>query len=210
MALSEKQKQKKLAKKKQKRKVHAKKINPIKLSMDKAISYAKFSIHECLIPTNLFETGLGTVIVTRRTLEGDIAICAFIVDVFCLGVKNALFKVVSEYEYERTLKPQIIESNNDVEFENIHQTCARKLIEGAVNYANNLGFNSHPDYKNAKNIFGDIDSNVCPIKYIYGKEGKPYYMRGPNESLNDAKIIIDNLSKKCGEGGFDYVVMMDD
>ena len=210
MALSEKQKQKKLAKKKQKRKVHVKALNPNQLSMDKAIRCAKFPIHECLIPSNLFETGLGTVIVTRRTLEGDIAICAFIVDVFCLGVKNALFKVVSENEYEHTLKPQIIESNNGIEFEKIHQTCARKLIEGAVKYANNLGFNSHPDYKNAKNIFGDIDSNVCPVKYVYGKEGKPYYMRGPHESMNDAKNIIEKLGKKCGEGGFDYVVIMDE
>jgi hypothetical protein len=210
MALSEKQKQKKLAKKKQKRKVHLKALNPNQLSTDKAISYAKFPIHECLIPSNLFESGLGTAIVTRRTLEGDIAICAFIVDVFCLGVKNALFKVVSENEYEHTLKPQIIESNNGIEFEKIHQTCARKLIEGAVQYANDLGFNSHPDYKNTKNIFGDIDSNVCPVKYVYGKEGKPYYMKGPNESIDDSKKIIDKLSKKCGEDGFEYVVMIDE
>ena len=210
MALSEKQKQKKLAKKKQKRKVHTKGLNQNLAPMDKAKSYAKYPIHECLIPSNLFESGLGTAIVTRRTLEGDIAICAFIVDVFCLGVKNALFKVVSENEYEHTLKPQIIESNNGIEFERIHQTCARKLIEGAVQYANDLGFNSHPDYKNTKNIFGDIDSNVCPVKYVYGKEGKPYYMRGPNESMNDAKKIIDELSKKCGEDGFDYVVIMDE
>ena len=210
MALSEKQKQKKLAKKKQQRKVHTKALNQNRVPMDQAKSYVKFPIHECLIPSNLFESGLGTAIVTRRTLEGDIAISAFIVDVFCLGVKNALFKVVSEKEYEHTLKPQIIESNNGIEFEKIHQACARKLIEGAVQYANNLGFKSHPDYKNTKNIFGDIDSNGCPVKYVYGKEGKPYYMRGPNESMNDAKKIIDKLSKKCGEDGFEYVVMIDE
>ena len=210
MAFSEKQKQKKLTKKKQKRKAHTKGLNQNLAAMDKAKSYSKYPIHECLIPSNLFESGLGTAIVTRRTLEGDIAICAFIVDVFCLGVKNALFKVVSENEYEHSLKPQIIESNNGIEFEKIHQTCARKLIEGAVQYANNLGFNSHPDYKNTKNIFGDIDSSACPVKFVYGKEGKPYYMRGPNESMNDSKKIIDKLSKKCGEDGFDYVVIMDE
>jgi hypothetical protein len=46
------------------------------------------------------------------------------------------------------------------------------------------------------------------VKYVYGKEGKPYYMRGPHESMNDAKNIIEKLGKKCGELGFDYVVMI--
>ena len=207
MALSEKQKQKKLAKKKQKRKAQVKAINPIQPAMDKAIKYAEFPIHECLIPSNLFETGLGNVILTRRISGGDIAVSAFIVDVFCLGVKDTLFKVASEYEYEATLKPRLV---SGIEFVKIHQTCARKLVEGAVQYAENLGFNSHPDYKNTKNIFGDIDSNACSVKYVYGKDGKPFYMRGPHESMNDVKNIIDKLSKKCGEGGFDYMAMMDE
>jgi hypothetical protein len=33
------------------------------------------------------------------------------------------------------------------------------------------------------------------VKYVYGKEGKPYYMRGPHESMNDAKNIIEKLGK---------------
>ena len=204
MALSEKQKQKKLAKKKQKRKVRAKSPNPILLPMEKTANYAKFPIHECLLPDNLFETGLGNVIVTRRTFGGDFAVSAFIVDVFCLGVKNTLFKVVSEYDYEHTMKPRLMESHSG-EFEKIHPACARKLIEGAVEYAKNLGFSSHPDYNNTQHFFGDIDSSVCPVKYVYGKGGKPYYMRGPNESMNESQKIIDTLRKKCGEDGFDFL-----
>ncbi len=210
MALSEKQKQKKLAKKKQKRKIHARDNVSNRLQMDKARSYAHFPIHECLIPSNLFELGLGSVLVTRRTPEGDIAVSAFIVDVFCLGIKNTLFKVVSEYEYEHTMKPQITESHSGSEFEIIHQTCARKLIDGAVMYAKELGFESHPDYKNTKHIFGDIDLSFCPVKYIYGKNGKPFYIRGPHETVSEAKKIINKLTRKCGEGGFDYMVMMDE
>ena len=208
MALSEKKKQKKLAKKKQKRKIRVKENVSNQLQMDKARNYAQFPIHECLMPSNLFESGLGNVLVTRRTPEGDIAVSAFIVDVFCLGIKNTLFKVVSEYEYEHTMKPQITESHSGNEFEKIHQTCARKLIEGAVMYAKELGFESHPDYKNTQHIFGDIDLSFCPVKYIYGKNGKPFYIRGPYETENEAKKIINKLNNKCSEGGFDYMVMM--
>ena len=56
--------------------------------------------------------------------------------------------------------------------------------------------------KNAKEIFGDIDASVCPVKYIYGKDGKPFYMNGPYESPADVQKIINTLTEKCGVNGF--------
>lgn len=205
MALSEKQKQKKLAKKKQKRKIHVKALNLNKTAINKTDDYADLQIYECLTPDNLFESGLGTVIIARRTPDGGIALSAFVVDVFCLGVKNALFKVTSEHEYEQTVKPQLMSDYEDVEFKKIQPSCARSLIEGAVEYAKNLGFSSHPNYKDAKQIFGDIDATVCPVKYHYGKESKPCYIRGAHESTKEAEEIINKLVNKCGQDEFEYI-----
>ncbi|MCD4652600.1 hypothetical protein K8T06_01550, partial [bacterium] len=128
---------------------------------------------------------------------------------YCLGVKNALFKVVSESEYEKTLKPQLMHIDDDQSFEKIDSACARKLVEGAVSYAKELGFSPHKDYRSVKKIFGNIDSDACPTNYIYGKDGKPYYVRGPNESEIQAKRIINQLQEKCGEGNYDYLSMLD-
>jgi len=210
MAISEKQRQKKLAKKNRKRKLTKSLLNIADQQKLSSSSYAGFPIHECFVPNTLFEIGIGYVIVTRKTPTGLIAISAFVVDVYCLGVKNALFKVSNEFEYENTIKPQLMGSNEETEFENIHQNCARKLVEGAVLYAEELGFPPHRDYKQAQKLFGDIDVNSCPVKYTYGKDGKPLYIRGPNESTSQAKQIVDKLSRKCGEGNFDYLLMPDD
>jgi hypothetical protein len=87
MAISEQQRQKKLAKKKQKRGATVKIVTP---SMRKAKPYAGYPIHECLIPDNLFDSGLGELVVTRRIPNGDIAMSAFVIDVFCLGVKEPI------------------------------------------------------------------------------------------------------------------------
>lgn len=209
MAINAKQRQKKLEKKNKKRKLVKKSLAPGIQQRDRAVNYAKFPIHECLVPNSLFETGIGNVIVTRRTQAGSIAISAFIVDVFCLGVKNALFKVSSEFEYENTVKPRLIEVHEDQSFEKVHPSCARKLIEGAIHYAKEIGFSPHRDYKDAKGIFGNIESDVCPVKYIYGNEGMPFYIRGPNESETQAKRIVDQLHKKCGDGNYNYLVMLD-
>ena len=53
-----------------------------------------------------------------------------------------------------------------------------------------------------KEIFGDIDASVCPVKYIYGKDGKPFYMNGPYESPADVQKIINTLTEKSGVNGF--------
>jgi len=208
VAISAKQKQKKLEKKK--RKLTKKSLSLGVHLRDAASNYSSFPIHECFSPNSLFETGIGYVIVTRRAPDGNIAISAFVVDVYCLGVKNALFKVSIESEYENTIKPRLMGYNQGQDFENIHPACARKLVEGAVLYANELGFSPHRDYKGAKDIFGDIDISSCPVKYEYGKDGVPFYIRGPNESVAQAKRIVDQLSARCGEGNYNYLAMLDD
>lgn len=175
-----------------------------------ASSFSGYSIHECFVSISLSESGMGYVIVTRRTPDGVIALSAFVIDMYCLGIKNALFNVSSESEYESTVKPKLMGSNIEGKFENIHPTCARKLVEGAVLYAKEFGFSPHRDYMGAKGIFGDIDVESCPVKYTYGKGGKPFYIRGPHESPAQVKRIIDQLSKKCGEGNYDYLAMLDE
>jgi hypothetical protein len=206
MAISEQQRQKKLAKKKQKRGTTVKKITP---SMKKAKPYASYPIHECLIPDNLFNSGIGELVVTRRIPDGDIAMSAFVIDVFCLGVKDAMFMVLPESEYEHRIKGRM-SATGDRGFEKLHQTCAKKLLDGLVDYAKELGFAPHPDYKNANELFGIIDAGVCPVKYAYGKEGKPFYMNGPYESPADIERILNTLTKKCGADGFKTVLRLND
>ena len=210
MALKERQRQKKLEKKKKKRQLVKKTGSMGFGARIAAASYAKYPIYECLVPSELFETGLGTIIATRRHPGGEIAVGAFVVDVFCLGVKNAFFKVAGEEVYHNTIKPRLVESHEGQHFENTHPSCMRKIIEGAVDYADDLGFSPHPDYRSARVIFGDIDAGACPVKYVFGQDGMPMYIRGPNESINQAKKIVDQLAKRCGEGNYHYLLPLDD
>ena len=51
---------------------------------------------------------------------------------------------------------------------------------------------------------------VCPEKYTFGKDGKPFYINGPNETSVQSQQIINQLSKKCGEGNFDFMMDVGD
>jgi hypothetical protein len=88
----------------------------------------------------------------------------------------------------------------------IHPTYARKLVEGAEAYARELGFGPHPDYQLAKRIFADIDATACPTSFSFGKDGKPFFIVGPNDSPKKVKKILDTLTKCCGPDGFRYLV----
>ncbi|MEN8129346.1 MAG: hypothetical protein ABFS45_03965 [Pseudomonadota bacterium] len=210
MTLNERRCQKKLQKKKKKRQLVKKTGSMGFGARSTAASYAKYPIYECLVPSGLFENGLGTIITTRQTPSGEIAVSAFVVDVFCLGVKNAFFKVANEETYQNTIKPRIMGPHQGQFFENTHPSCVRKIIEGAADYAGELGFSPHPDYRSAKAIFGDIESGACPVKYDFGQEGMPMYIRGPHESTSQARKIVEQLDRRCGEGNYHYLVSFDD
>ncbi|NEX16350.1 MAG: hypothetical protein C1943_06915 [Halochromatium sp.] len=207
MAISESKRQKKLQQKKKKRQLAGRATSKARFMQPSMAShYAHLPIHECLAPTILFEMGIGSLIWARRSQEGQIAVSAFVVDVFCLGVKNAMFHFMEEDRYEHEMKPALSQSQG--QWERLHPSCARKLIEGAADYAADLGFSAHRDYRNARGIFGDVDASACPTRFDYGSDGQPFYIQGPNESTSQANQIIKQLTRRCGEGQFHYTMML--
>jgi hypothetical protein len=42
------------------------------------------------------------------------------------------------------------------------------------------------------------------------KDGKPFYISGPNENLDQSNKIIRSLLRHCGEGNFDYLMSVNE
>lgn len=212
MAIDQKKRQKKLARKKAKRKQTLsspkKKVSfSDRISHTKTLIVAKSSpIQECRIRKDFFSAGIGTAIIARKMSNGYIGLGVYLLDVWCLGVKNAYFTTLSEDDYNDRISE--IEANE--ELENIHPSCLRKLIDECVGYSEKLGFKPHKDYKIPRQLLMDIDPSVCPVNYDFGKDGKPFYFSGPHESEHKSKQIVNTLLRNCGEGNFDYVVGVGD
>lgn len=206
MSISERKRQKQLARKRRKRKQKkASMLTSIGSAFQTARNAAEAAqapINECLVPEELFENGLGTIVISRTSKDGNIAASVILLDVYCLGAKNAYFQLLSPAEYRSRL--DAINTHETLKL--VHPTCARKLVEEGVAYARNIGFDPHPDYKIAKQIFGDIEAGACPEKYEFGKDGKPLFVAGPNDDMKKSRKIIDTLQKTCGPDGFNYLV----
>src|SRR5262245_40463163 len=99
---SEARRQKQLAKKKAKRQ-EKRDYLARRHSDDPNIQLANathWPVVEALVPEDLWHSGLGQVILARQHPDGRIACGGFLVDVFCLGVKNAFWKLLPPSEFE--------------------------------------------------------------------------------------------------------------
>jgi hypothetical protein len=146
--------------------------------------------------------GLTTVIVVRHRDDGSADVAFMLVDVWCLGVKDAFAEFNAPAAW---VEDRIREQIPDEEHERLHPACAKKLIEGAVAYSERLGFAPHRDYRKARKVFSGIDASVCPTDFTFGRDGKPCYIAGENDSQERINRVLAILETRCGEGGFHYV-----
>src|SRR5450631_1556318 len=107
-----------------------------------AASAAHLPIHACLVPKELFTVGLGMVILARSLPNGELAVAVFLLDVFCLGIKEAFYRVESAQQFAMLLRT----AEETSRLEQVDPSCLRKLVEGAAEYARALGFAPHPAY----------------------------------------------------------------
>lgn len=153
-------------------------LRPVFFSTAKQMSLAVNSpVHACYV-NDFREHGMAFILFARKIPDGKIAVGHFLVDTYALGVKDAFFRVFSEPEYDNFIA---LKKN---ELERIHPTCARKLVEGAVDFAERFRFKPHSDYKFAKIIFGDIDRDACPLNFEFGKNGQPLVITGTMHPLD--------------------------
>jgi hypothetical protein len=155
--------------------------------------------------TGLFERGFGQVIIARFKGSGEAEVGVFLVDTFCLGVKDAYFTRLWPDEYEKRLLARLEDQGGR---EAIEPACARKLVEEAVVYARRLGLEPHPDYKLGARVFGGIEARSCPRTFVFGKDGKPLYVQSPNDSEAFAQHVMGTLTRRLGQGGFHYILFL--
>jgi hypothetical protein len=147
-------------------------------------------------------SGFAQIVVTRRDSR-DYILCAYLVDYWCLGVKDCLGpRKMDRYKYEQML-PKIY-STMESGYCEITFTEAQSIIWGALDYAKTLGFNPHQDFARAKPHLGDRPDQLIHIEF--GREGKPCYFAGP---YDNPSRIIETLRKNVGDGNFDFTAPVD-
>jgi len=213
MALDQRKRQKKLAKQRARRKAKASAQKRTQhggsswLSAFAGLEFelaARAPLYECYVADEIFESdqGIGQVIVSR--LSGNqVAAGVFLIDAYCLGVKDAfaVFKPLRDFE------DQILASMmRTVRLRKVEPAYAKKLVLDAIAYARNLGFEPHKDYKLPSKVLQDIDETACKTEFTFGKDGKPFFIAGPNDTPARCKQVLDTLQRRFGPDEYHYLM----
>jgi hypothetical protein len=136
--------------------------------------------------------------VARRGPGGEIAAAICLVDLGCLGVKNAFARLfVSRADYERA-KSRLATPKVAVELD-----LAAKVLRTAIDYAADLGFDPHPDFAEVEPLLAGARPALCEVPVpVGGEDGKPFYVAGPHD---DVEAIMGTLAHRLGYGGFDFI-----
>ena len=141
------------------------------------------------------QRGWPLTLVARAERHDGVSVCGYLVDTFCLGVKNVvgpqrlrrrdLSSFVRTYfmAFPAPPLPAPIE-------------LAQHLVLGAVAYAERLGFAPHPDFEGVRAHLGGLDE---PCAICFGRRGRPLYVAGP---YDDPNAVIAALRRQLGPDGF--------
>lgn len=198
MARSESKRQKQLAKKKAKRNQKRQQISREK-NLGLAERLGRFEsapVVDCLISDDI-DRGIVQVTIGRKAPAGEYALASFLVDHFCLGVKDCFAVVTDPAEYRER-----IDQTREMGVRPIDPASARKFVEDAVDFARSIGLAPHADYRRARPIFEGIDPAEAQETFEMGKDGKPFYIPGPFESAEDTRRILAQIKAHTGNANF--------
>jgi hypothetical protein len=138
--------------------------------------------------------GIVLVLVARSGRRDAVTVCGYLVDTFCLGVKNAL-------------GPELMRRRDTPSFVRTYFAAfpapalaapielAQHLVHGAVAFAAGLGFEPHPDFAAVRDQLGELRE---PCAITFGREGRPLYIQG---SFDDPIAVRETLRTTVGPDG---------
>jgi hypothetical protein len=157
-------------------------------------------IQHCFLTESVFEGGIGTLVLARGVTHHHIALSSFLVDVFCLGIKDVMFESVEGEGFEMYMEATDAASP----MVSVDPSYARKLLRDLAAWSQSIGFAPHRDFAAVERIFGDVSADASDAVFRFGRDGRPVYIPGPNDTAPVIQRRIAQLRKYLGDDGFGF------
>jgi hypothetical protein len=161
---------------------------------------ARAPIRYCMLTEALFDAGIGTLIVARGATPHHLTFGSFLLDVFCLGIKDVMFDSLEGDQFDT----YVAVADAGSPLAPIDPSDARKLLRDLAAWSQSIGFSPHRDFAAVERIFGDVSADESETDFPFGSDGKPFYIPGPFESASLIRWRIEQLRKHLGDGGFEF------
>jgi len=161
---------------------------------------AQAPIQHCLLTESVFDVGMGTLVLARGATPHHVALSSFLIDTFCLGIKDVMFESVDSEVFEMYMDA----TDAGSPIVSVDPSYARKLLRDLAAWSQSIGFAPHRDFAAVERMFGDVSADASDAVFRFGRDGKPVYIPGPNDTAPIIQRRIEQLQKHLGDDGFGF------
>jgi hypothetical protein len=147
------------------------------------------------------EGGIASVVLARGRTQDFVTVAIFLVDTFCLGIKDVFFRDLDGDELAFICEGL----SETAPLTAVEPAYARKLLREAAAWGASIGFRPHRDFVAAEQTFGDVGAESCDAAFTFGHDGRPLYMPGSTETRAQIRQRFAHLIARFGPDGFDYI-----
>jgi len=156
-------------------------------------------IRHCYLTESVFDVGMGTLVLARGGTPDHLTISSFLIDVFCLGIKDVMSRSIEGEAFEMYLE----QTDAGSPLVSVDPSYARKLLRDLAAWSQSIGFAPHPDFAAVERMFGDVSADASDAVFRFGQDGKPVYIPGPSDTPPLIRRRVAQLQKYLGEDGFE-------
>jgi hypothetical protein len=142
---------------------------------------------------------LVAVVVARDAGRSRVSVCGYLVDVYCLWVKDTIGPRVMTPTRPRS-SPRMFYDAYQAAPVAAPLDLAQNLVHGAVQYARTLGFDPAPDFDATKDQLGPWSGQGA---ITFGRDGKPFFIQGPHDNT---ALVVSRLRRSVGPDNFEYLI----
>lgn len=143
--------------------------------------------------------GLGYVIVIREHTGGKKSFAVYMVDRWCVGVKDTFFNVRQDDDSIEELFSRI----REYRLQEVSYNEAHNMVWGAVDYAEEAGIKPHKDFATTQYFLEEDTDEIPLIEYEFGKDGKHYLVA---KSQLELSKYLQPMKKNLSEDEYTCVV----
>ena len=127
-------------------------------------------ISKCFVSNDITICGEGHVVVSRLQKSGKISAAFYLVDIYCLGVKDSFYRLrLDEDEFEEMIDRMVPYNIEECSYE-----VAHNWIYGAIAFAEEAGIKPDKSFDLTQYMLEEDTDEVPLIEYEFGRNGKHF------------------------------------
>ena len=162
-------------------------------------------ISECWISPDWKDSGLCSIVVARKHTTGNVTFGTYLVDTYCLGLKNTM-AVFSKplFQYEDFVEQMFQAHGGKM---SVDYVVVHNIIYGAIAYAEDLGLKPEKDWALSQFILEEDTEDIELMDIEFGKNGRPLFMSGPYDNIAN---ITKRLENSVGKDNFEVMIRLEE